>query len=185
MELNKLTKEIIYALFTVRHTLSSMCSVHNHFGRDHYALRPMSPELCAEVSKECCPNSPGRIHYAPTSPVSELHRGRQRPCRCLYSTDCCHQHSFHYWEYCWHNTLFQKDFSSRITQGCAFSGLDRSRNSFFPSEQSRLCFVGLKFACFRQSWLRRELKPTTFCSILTTVGIIIECCTINHYDVRF
>ncbi|KAI0222502.1 hypothetical protein LSAT2_026262 [Lamellibrachia satsuma] len=38
-----------------------MCSVHNRLGRDHYArcaMRPKPPASRAEVSKECCPNSP-------------------------------------------------------------------------------------------------------------------------------
>ena len=71
VELNQLTN----ALFTVRHTLSFMCSVHNRFGRDHCvrcALRPKLPELRVELSKECCPDAPGRIHREPTSPVSTL-----------------------------------------------------------------------------------------------------------------
>ena len=51
-----LTNERIYVLFTVRHTLSFMCSVHNCLGQDHYAhgaLMPKLLELRAEVSKEC------------------------------------------------------------------------------------------------------------------------------------
>ena len=55
--------------------LSFTCSVHKHLGRDHYALcavRPKLPELPSELSKECCPNSPGPIHRGPTSPVSAL-----------------------------------------------------------------------------------------------------------------
>ena len=71
VELNQLTN----ALFTVRHTLSFMCSVHNRFGRDHCvrcALKPKLPEFRVELSKECCPDAPGRIHREPTSPVSTL-----------------------------------------------------------------------------------------------------------------
>ena len=71
VELNQLTN----ALFTVRHTLSFMSSVHNRFGRDHCvrcALRPKLPELRVELSKECCPDAPGRIHREPTSPVSTM-----------------------------------------------------------------------------------------------------------------
>ncbi|KAI0239403.1 hypothetical protein LSAT2_009857 [Lamellibrachia satsuma] len=52
-----------------------MCSLHNRFGRNHHArcaLKPKLPELRAELSKEYCPHSPGRIHHEPTSPVSAL-----------------------------------------------------------------------------------------------------------------
>ena len=69
VELNQLTNEIIYALFTVRHTLSFVYSSHKRLGRDHYArcaLRPKSPVF---VSKERCSNSRGRIHRERTSPV--------------------------------------------------------------------------------------------------------------------
>ena len=77
MEINQLITERINRIlkFTERHTLYLMRTLHNCLGRDHYAhcaVRPKLPELWAELSKECCPNSPGRIHLEPISPVSAL-----------------------------------------------------------------------------------------------------------------
>ena len=56
VELNQLTNEIIYALFTVGHTLSFNCSVQNGLGRNHYAH-------CA-LKLSCRPNNAVRIHRA-------------------------------------------------------------------------------------------------------------------------
>ena len=72
VELNQLTNERIYALFTVRHTLSFVCSAHKRLGRDHYARCALRPKTPVFVSKERCPNSRGRIHREPTSPVLVL-----------------------------------------------------------------------------------------------------------------
>ena len=136
-------------------------------------MRSKSPELRAEVSKECCPNSPGRNHRVLTSPVSTL-TARLDP-RWTVVVDA--------------RVLRIDDINISSTTGnnVGFRPVtpDRSRNKFSRSEQRRLCFVGLTFAFLKQSWLRREHKPTTCYSILTTVCITIECRTINHSDARF
>ena len=68
----------------------------------------------------------------------------------------------------------------------SFSGSDRSRNKFTRSEQSRICFEGLKLALKKVGSV--EPRPTTCYSILTTIYICIftvECRAINDSDVRF
>ena len=109
------------------------------------------------------PKNAVRIHHEPTSPVSALTARFDptwtvvidaRVAACVLRIGGINMASTSA-----SIILFQRDFSTQITQGCTFSGPDRSRNKFSRSEQSRcnidggpftishrLYYVGLMFS---------------------------------------